>query len=80
MVERKGRVKAVVAKDRKKDTFMPIIKEYILPESVIFSDEYPSYDDLTRHRNEYDHRASITARACMSWATFIPTPSKDSGR
>ena len=56
MVERKGRVKAVVAKDRKKDTLMPIIKQYILPESVIFSDEYPSYDNLTRHRNEYDHR------------------------
>ncbi len=35
---------------------MPIIKEYILPKSVIFSDEYPSYDDLGRHRNEYDHR------------------------
>jgi transposase len=28
----------------------------VLPESVIFSDEYPSYDELTRHRNEYDHR------------------------
>jgi transposase-like protein len=56
MVERKGRVKAVVADNRKKETLMPIIKEYVLPKSVIFSDEYPSYDDLGRHRNEYDHR------------------------
>jgi transposase-like protein len=56
MVERKGRVKAIVAKDRKKDTLLPIIKQYVLPASIIFTDEYPSYDDLTRHRNEYDHR------------------------
>ena len=56
MVERKGRVKAIVASDRKKETLLPIVKKYVLPKSVIFSDEYPSYDDLTRHRNEYDHR------------------------
>lgn len=56
MVERKGRVKAVVAADRKKDTLLPIIKKYVLPKSVIFSDDYSSYDDLTRHRNEYEHR------------------------
>ncbi|MGA9558573.1 MAG: IS1595 family transposase, partial [Terriglobales bacterium] len=46
MVERQGRVKAVVAKDRKRDTLFPIIKQYVLPDSVIFSDEYPSYDGL----------------------------------
>src|SRR6266404_7962010 len=56
MVERKGRVKAVVTVDRKKATLMPIIKQYVLPASIIFTDDYPSYDDLTRHRNEYDHR------------------------
>src|SRR5208282_3656038 len=56
MVERKGRVKAVIADDRKKDTLLPIIKEYVMPKSVIFSDEWPSYDDLGRHKNEYDHR------------------------
>ncbi len=56
MVERKGRVKAVVAGDRKKETLMPIIKEYVMPKSTIFSDEWPSYDDLGRHKNEYEHR------------------------
>jgi transposase-like protein len=56
MVERKGRVKAVVAADRKRDTLTPIIKEYILPNSTIFSDEYVSYDDLKFHRNEYQHK------------------------
>ncbi|MFY9644189.1 MAG: IS1595 family transposase [Terriglobales bacterium] len=54
MVERKGRVKAVVASDRKKDTLMPIIKEYVFPESVIFTDEFPSYDGL--NVRGYDHR------------------------
>ena len=56
MVERGGRVKAVVAKDRKKETLMPIIKQYVMPESMIFTDDFVSYDDLTRHRNEYNHR------------------------
>ena len=56
MVERKGRVKAVVAGDRKKETLMPIIKEYVMPKNRIFSDEWPSYDDLGRRKNEYEHR------------------------
>jgi len=54
MVERGGRVKAVVAVDRKRDTLFPIIKRYVLPASVIFTDEHPSYDTLG-DRNDYTH-------------------------
>ena len=55
MVERGGRVKAVIADNRKKETLMPIIKEYVMPKSTVFTDDWPSYDDLGRHVNEYKH-------------------------
>ncbi len=55
MVERGGRVKAVVADNRKKDTLMPIIKEYVLPESTVFTDDFSSYVDLGHHANDYRH-------------------------
>ncbi len=54
MVERHGRVKAVVAADRKMTTLKPVIKEYVLPRSVVFTDDFPSYDDL--NPNWYKHR------------------------
>ena len=56
IVERKGRVMAFVTPDVKKQTLMTIIKEKVLPESTIFTDDYCVYDDLARHRNEYVHR------------------------
>ena len=56
MVERGGRVKAVVADDRKKNTLMPIIRKYVLPESTVFTDDFSSYVDLAHHRNDYRHR------------------------
>lgn len=41
-----GRVIARVADDAKKPTVHGFIKEYVLPGSVIFSDEHPSYDGI----------------------------------
>ena len=35
---------------------MGIIKEHVLPESMVFTDDYAVYDDLRFHRNEYTHR------------------------
>jgi transposase len=55
MVERGGRVKAVVADDRKKETLMPIIREYVLPESTVFTDDFSSYIDLAHDKNGYRH-------------------------
>jgi transposase-like protein len=53
-VERQGRVKAVVADDRKKATLLPLIKQYVLPKSIIFTDNFSSYDDI--NPNLYKHR------------------------
>jgi transposase len=53
MVERKGRVRAVVASDVKGSTLLGLAKEYIMPKSMVFTDDYPAYSHLDRHINEY---------------------------
>jgi transposase-like protein len=61
MVERDGgRVIAVVAEDTKKPTLFKIIKERVLPDSVIFSDDYPAYDGLNVRGYEH-HRIRHSA-------------------
>jgi len=56
MVERKGRVRAVVAADVKGSTLLGLVKEHILPKSTVFTDDFCSYDAMDRHINEYNHR------------------------
>jgi transposase-like protein len=56
MVERKGRVRAVVAADVKGPTMLGLVKEHVLPKSTVFTDDFPSYDVMDRHINEYVHR------------------------
>src|SRR5271166_3928719 len=58
MVERggKGRVLAYVTPDAKAATLFPIIEEKILPNSIVYSDEYSTYDRLASPANGYDHR------------------------
>ena len=51
-----GRVYAVTTPDVKKATVMEVIKEKVLPKSTIFTDDFCIYDDLGRHKNEYQHR------------------------
>src|SRR6266850_2502079 len=47
VVQRKsGRVVARVAPDAKKPTLHGFINEYVLPGSVVFTDEHPSYDGI----------------------------------
>lgn len=54
--KRIGKVFATVTPDVKKATVMEVIKEKVLPKSTIFTDDFCIYDDLDRHRNEYNHR------------------------
>lgn len=56
MVERGGRVIAMVTPDAKAKTVMPIICEKVLPESTVYTDEFPIYDKLSQHANGYIHR------------------------
>jgi transposase len=46
VVQRKGKVAALVTKDVKKRTLMPIVEKKVLPETMVYTDELKSYDDL----------------------------------
>ncbi|HVT64378.1 MAG TPA: IS1595 family transposase [Mycobacteriales bacterium] len=55
MVERGGgRVRAVHVEDTKTVTLLPHVMKYVVPESVVYTDEYSSYKSLPKHG--YDHR------------------------
>ncbi len=56
MVERGGRVVAMVTPDAKAKTVLPIIHERVLPASVVYTDDYPIYDKLSQHANGYVHK------------------------
>jgi transposase len=46
MVQRKGEVRAFVAADTKADTLRGLVKEHVLPKSIVFTDDYRSYQGL----------------------------------
>jgi transposase len=46
MVERKGRVKAIVVPDTQGKTLVPIIEEFVERDSKVHTDEYHAYDKL----------------------------------
>jgi transposase-like protein len=46
MVQRRGQVRAFVAADTKAETLNYLIKEHVLPKSVVFTDTYGSYNGL----------------------------------
>ena len=61
IVERKGRAVAKVADSVKSATLLKIAREYILPESTVYTDELGGYDGLRTLQKEgkpmgYDHR------------------------
>jgi transposase len=56
MVERGGRVVAQIAPDARVKSLFPIIHERVLPESIVYSDEFGTYDTLGKTTHGYDHR------------------------
>jgi transposase-like protein len=54
LVEREGRVKAIIAEDNSRKTLHDIAKEYILPSSTVFTDDLVSYHGLEKYG--FDHR------------------------
>jgi transposase len=58
MVERStkdqaGRVKALATPDVTTNQILGLVREYILPESTVFTDEYPVYDRLGARVNQH---------------------------
>lgn len=56
LAERKGRVRAVTVTDTKSATLLNTVREYVLPKSTIFTDEYNSYDGISRMKEKYGHK------------------------
>ena len=55
ILKRNGRVYTVVVDNAKSDTLMPVIKQKIMPDSIVYTDSLDSYDKLdvsgfTHHR------------------------------
>ena len=55
IVERKGRAIARLIPDVKASTMVPIIRERVLPESLVYTDELDSYNTVSQGRR-YTHR------------------------
>src|SRR5208282_2874699 len=58
IVERggKGRVIAKATSDVSGATLLGMTREFVLPKSTIFTDEFPSYDGITHMTGNYRHR------------------------
>jgi transposase len=71
MVERGGRVKATVVADRKAETLQGQVSTHVLPRSVIFTDEWPSYLGLDRRYTH--HRIRHTEKVYVSGEVHTQT-------
>lgn len=54
--ERKGRVVARVIPDTKSKTLLDNVKQYVLPKSMVYTDELKSYHEIGHMTNGYEHR------------------------
>jgi len=56
MAERKGRVIALVAPDIKGSTLLGYVRDYVMPKTMIFTDEAVTYDGIKHMPAGYGHR------------------------
>lgn len=49
LVQRNGKLVAKKITDVKSSTVIPLIKENVIPNAIIYTDEYPSYNKLDKH-------------------------------
>jgi transposase len=62
MVERGGRIIASVVPNARTKTLMPLVKRFVLPETMIFTDEWTPYLNLPKHgyrHRRINHKQSI---------------------
>jgi len=60
IAQRKGNITATTTTDVKGSTIYPMIKEHVLPDSIIYTDEFVIYDRLKRqgYKHKRVHHAS----------------------
>jgi len=54
IAQRKGNITALITPDIKSSTLYPVIKKYVLPDSMIYTDEFQAYRSLKKHG--YNHK------------------------
>jgi transposase len=64
VVQRGGKVAALVTKDTKKRTLMPIVESKVLPETMVYTDEYRPYESL--EGKGYKHERSPCRKSLRS--------------
>ncbi|HZR94103.1 MAG TPA: IS1595 family transposase [Gaiellaceae bacterium] len=70
-VERGGQVRAVVVPNSRASTVVPKAREFVLPESTVYTDQYEGYNAL---RDKYTHRRiNHSARVYVDGATHTQT-------
>src|ERR1700733_10983747 len=58
ILKRGGKVHTVMIPDVRKDTLLPIIRQKVVPDSIVYTDSYPAYDvlDVSEfHHHRIDH-------------------------
>jgi len=80
VVERKGRVIAHTAQDVSMKSLHGFVKEYVLPKSTVFTDEFASYNGLDQMPGmEYEHRRINHEAKVYVVGDIHTTRLKDSG-
>jgi transposase-like protein len=62
LVERKGRVIARATKDATSATLIPLVREYVLPESTVYTDEWKPYRGIANIRKDDGTKAGLVHR------------------
>ena len=58
ILKRGGKVHTVMISNVRKDTLLPIIRQKVVPDSIVYTDSYPAYDVLDvseSHHHRIDH-------------------------
>jgi transposase-like protein len=62
LVERKGRAVARATMDATGATLLPLVKQYVLPESTVYTDEWKAYGGIDNIRKEDGTKAGLVHR------------------
>jgi transposase-like protein len=73
MAERGGSVVARTVPNVQRKTLMPIVTERVLPDTMIFTDEYQVYDAIPQHGYPNHHRIHHQAKVYVSGDTHTNT-------
>jgi len=76
VAQRKGKIVALASPDRSGATLLGVAKKHVLPESMIFTDEFTGYDGLRRmpdmgyHHRRIRHSAGVYVRGSVHTNTI----------